>query len=95
MITDALKEFTNSLNERCADSGQEDLDKQVIRFYKPDAVKTIAKELVLDRLEQAKQTGMVRASLAGLLGESQNFSNFNLRIGKEKFSSVLENSSPK
>jgi hypothetical protein len=90
MITDALKEFTNSLNERCADSGQSDLDKQVIRFYKPDAVKSFAKELVLDRVEQNKQTGMVRAALAGLLGESQNFSNFNTRIGKEKFSSVLE-----
>jgi hypothetical protein len=90
MISDALKEFSNSVNERCADSGQADLDKQVIRFYKPDAVKAFGKELVLDRVEQAKQTGMVRAALAGLLGESQNFSNFNSKIGKEKFNSVLE-----
>ena len=90
MITDALKEFNNSLNERCADEGQGDLDKQVIRFYNPSAVKAFAKELVLDRVEQAKQTGMVRAALAGMLGESQNFTNFNTKIGKEKFQSVLE-----
>jgi hypothetical protein len=90
MITDALKEFNNNMNERCADTGAADLDKQVIRFYQPAAVKAFGKELVLDRVEHQKQTGMVRASLAGLLGESQNFSNFNTKIGKEKFAAVLE-----
>src|SRR5260370_11432383 len=61
-----------------------------MRSYKPEAVKTFAKELVLDRTEQPKQTGMVRASRPGLLGESQIFTNLTVRIGREKFWSVLE-----
>lgn len=90
MIAEALKEFTNDLNERCNDSGHVDLDKQVIRFYKPDSVKDFTRALILDRTEQQKQTGAVRAALTSLLGESQNFATFNTRVSRDKFVTVLE-----
>jgi Tubulin like len=90
MITEALRDFNAGIEERCADSGQEDLRKQIIRFYKPDAVKDFTKALVRDKTEQQKQTNAVRSALVKLLGDSQNFANFNTKIGKEKFVSVLE-----
>jgi hypothetical protein len=90
MIAESLKEFTNDMNERCNDSGHVDLDKQVIRFYQPTAVKDFTRALVLDRPTQAKQTGAVRNALVSLLGENQNFGTFNTRIGRDKFISVLE-----
>ena len=90
MITDALKDFNNGVNERCTDTGQANLDKQIIRFYNPSAVKDFTKALILDQDEQKKQTNAVRTALAVLLGESQNFAMFNTRIGKERFVNVLE-----
>lgn len=90
MITESLKAFTDSIEERCADSGQADLEKQVIRFYNPTAVKDFTKALVRDRVEQQKQTNAVRSELARLLGETPNFATFNARIGRQKFIGVLE-----
>jgi Tubulin like len=90
MITESLRDFNAGIDERCADSGQMDMQKQVIRFYKPDVVKDFTKTLVRDKNEQQKQTNAVRSSLVTLLGDSQNFATFNTRIGKEKFVSVLE-----
>jgi len=90
MIVDSTKDFNESIDARCADSGQADLQKPVIRFYHPDTVKDFTKSLVRDRTAQQKQSGTVRIALAALLGEAQNFTNFNARISKEKFIDVLE-----
>jgi len=90
MISEALKEFNAGIDERCADSGHTDLQKQVIRFYKPEVVKDFTKALVRDKNEQQKQTGAVRGALTALLGDNQNFGSFNARIGRDKFVNVLE-----
>jgi hypothetical protein len=90
MITEALKAFTDSVEERCADTGAADLQKQVIRFYNPTQVKDFTKALCRDKTEQQKQTNAVRAELAKLLGETPSFGAFNSRIGKQKFIGVLE-----
>jgi len=95
MMVEVTKDFTGRIAERCADLGQADLQKPLIRFYNPETVKNFAKALVCDRTEQQKQTTTVRAALARLLGEDQNFSNLNLRIPKEKFIEVLESISLK
>ncbi|HTC95775.1 MAG TPA: tubulin-like doman-containing protein [Terriglobales bacterium] len=93
MMVEAGKDFSARVAERCADSGQADLQKPVVRFYKPGAVKELARALIRDRIEQQKHSATVRAALAPLLGENQNFASFNLRISKEKFTSVLESMS--
>ena len=90
MMVEAGKDFSARVAERCADPGQADLQKPVVRFYKPDAVKDLAKALIRNRIEQQKHSATVRAALAPLLGENQNFASFNLRISREKFTGVLE-----
>lgn len=45
MIAETTKDFAGALDERCADSGQVDLTKQVIRFYKPEAIKAFTRSL--------------------------------------------------
>lgn len=89
-IAEATKEFTADIEQRCADTGEADMQKQVIRFYQPDTIKDFTRTLVRDKNEQVKQTTEIRNALAALLGDTQSFTAFNARIPKEKFISVLE-----
>src|SRR5208337_1196332 len=78
------------VNSRCSDTGKEDLTRQVVRFYKPSSIKDFAKNLERDKAEQQKQTAAVRAGLADLLGDNQDFATFNKRLPKSKFIDALE-----
>jgi hypothetical protein len=89
-IEEATKDFKSKIDARLADSGQDDLTKQVVRFYKPEVVKDFVKTLVRDKSLQLKQTAAVRQALLALLGENQTFAAFNARIPKEKFVEALE-----
>ena len=62
----------------------------MVRFYEPDVVKNFSKSMTTDLAEQKKQTGQVRAKLSDLLGEKQNFTNFNAKITPGRFIDVLE-----
>ncbi len=84
-IAEGLRFFEMNVNSRCADEGERDLRKNVIRFYKPDKVREVQETFVKDEAVQRQQTGTVRARLAAELGEKQTFANFNLRIGAERF----------
>ena len=90
VISEATQRFTDGVNSRCADTGKEDLTKQVVRFYKPSAIKEFAKLLERDKPEQQKQTAAVRAGLTELLGETQSFATFNNRLPTNKFIDTLE-----
>jgi hypothetical protein len=90
LVSQATKTFQSALDSRLADKGNQDLTKQVVRFYDPEAVKTFAKLLTVDLPEQRKQTGRVRAKLADLLGEKQNFTAFNSKISEGRFIDILE-----
>jgi hypothetical protein len=89
-ITEATKDFTTGIEARLADSGQDDVKKQVVRFYKPDVVKNFVKTLVRDKNLQQKQTAAVRQAILSLLGENLTFTAFNARVPKEKFVGALE-----
>jgi hypothetical protein len=89
-IEEATKGFGTGIDARLADTGQDDLKKQVVRFYKPDVVKDFVKSLVRDKTLQTKQTAAVRQAIVGMLGESLTFASFNVRIPREKFVAVLE-----
>jgi Tubulin like len=89
-IEEATKGFTVGIDARLSDDGQEDLKKQVVRFYKPAAVKDIVRSLTREQSLQAKQTSAVRHSILTLLGDNQTFAAFNSRIPREKFVAALE-----
>jgi hypothetical protein len=89
-IEEATKGFASGIDARLSDSGQDDLKRQVVRFYQPAAVKDFVKTMVRDRTLQMKQTAAVRQGIAAMLGDSQTFTSFNVRIPREKFASTLE-----
>jgi hypothetical protein len=89
-IEEATKGFTTGIDARLSDTGQDDLKRQVVRFYKPGIVKDFVKSMVRDRTLQGKQTAAVRHAVTALLGDSQTFTSFNMRIPREKFASTLE-----
>src|SRR5206468_1105593 len=76
--------------ERITDDGSIDLREQLVRFYSPELVRIITKNLIKDENEQRTQTNRVRMSLIGRLGENPNFSLFNQRIGVPAFLDVLD-----
>jgi hypothetical protein len=89
-IEEATKDFSSGIDARLADSGQDDLKKQVVRFYKPEIVKDFVRTLVRDKSLQQKQTAAVRQAVLALLGDNLTFTAFNARIPKEKFMGALE-----
>jgi hypothetical protein len=89
-IEEATKGFNAGIEARLADGGQDDLKKQVVRFYKPDVVKDFVKSMVRDKMLQSKQAAAVRQAIVALLGDSLTFTSFNVRIPREKFIAVFE-----
>src|SRR5262249_51789890 len=66
-IADAVKKYKDRIAERVTDNGGPDLRQQLVRFYRPDQVRTITQNLVKNEAEQRKCTNSVRKSLIGLL----------------------------
>ena len=89
MISEAVKDFEDSLGERCSDQAQ-DLRTQLVRFYDSNAVKEVARTLTRDAGVQAGQAAVVRAALLQQLGENPTFAAFNNRIPKQRFLDILE-----
>lgn len=90
LIAKVSKRFQTAVETRCADKGNQDLTKQVVRFYEPPVVHEFAKGLTTDKAEQAKQTSRVRDRLSEILGDKQTFSAFNNKISEGNFVDVLE-----
>ena len=92
-IEEATKTFASGIDSRLADTGQDDLKKQIVRFYKPGVVKDFVKSMVRDKSLQMKQAAAVRQAVAALLGDNRTFTAFNVRIPREKFIAALESTS--
>src|SRR5262249_45084004 len=89
-IAEATKKYNDRINERITDDGSVDLREQLVRFYNPELVRTVSKNLIKDEIEQRTQTSRVRLSLIGRLGENPNFTVFNQRIGVSALLDVLD-----
>jgi hypothetical protein len=90
IISEAIKKYNDRIAERITDDGSIDLREQLVRFYSPELVRTITKNLIKDENEQRTQTNRVRMSLIGRLGENPNFALFNQRIGVPALVDVLD-----
>ena len=90
IMSEAIKKYNDRIAERITDDGSIDLREQLVRFYNPNLVRTVTKNLIKDENEQRTQTNRVRMSLIGRLGENPNFSLFNQRIGVSAFLDVLD-----
>ncbi len=90
LISQAAKAFQNAIDSRLADKGNQDLTKQMVRFYDPEFAKAFSKTLSTDLTAQKKQAGRVRSRIAELLGEKQTFSAFNTKVTLGRFTDVIE-----
>jgi hypothetical protein len=79
-FNEAIKQYNDRIAERITDDGSNDLRAQLVRFYRPDLVRTITQRLVKDENEQRTQTNRVRQAILQKLGERPNFTLFNERI---------------
>lgn len=76
-LTQAIDRFRDEVAARINDEGAKDLEKQVIRFYDPAAVRELSTRLVKDRDVQATQTAQMRQRVADLVGREPTFAKFN------------------
>lgn len=90
IITETVKESDDRIAERCADAGQDDLRKPIVRFYNPENVKEFTKLLIKDKKVQQIQANSVRTALIDQLGENPNFTAFNTRLPKQRLINILE-----
>jgi len=92
-IADAVKKYNERVGERLTDSGQPDAREQLVRFYDPDVVRRVTRDLVKDADQQRTHSGKVRTALIGRLGDGPTFALFNQRIGVADFLDILDKES--
>lgn len=89
-VSEGLRFFETNAISRCADEGETDYRKNVIRFYEPARIREICKSFVKDGDKQRTQVSSVRAKLAAALGDKQSFVQFNLSIVSDKFIDICQ-----
>lgn len=93
-IAESIKKYNERISERVApgDNGG-DIREQLVKFYKPEVVRTVTKMLTKDEDEQRAEANRVRMALIVRLGDHANFSLFNQRIGVGDFLDILDKES--
>lgn len=73
VIEETLKKVSDGIEERLKESSRDDLSGTFVRFYEPEKVRTVTRDLVIDESIQKEQTAAVRTELVAMLGESPSF----------------------
>jgi hypothetical protein len=77
MLAQATERFQDEVAARLNDEGEDDLEKQVIRFYDPSEVQDLSTRLVKDEEVQTQQTAQMRRRIANLAGQTPTFAKLN------------------
>lgn len=80
-MQDALTRVGAGIDARLKTGGGDDIKGHLVRFYDPDLVRAVTRELVLDQTQQATQTAKVRAALIERAGPNPGFLAFRDRVG--------------
>ncbi len=89
-INEGIKQYNDRIRSRLTDDGVKDLRQQLVRFYKPDIVRSVTQMLVKDQKQQETNANAVRMALIRKLGESPGFGVFNERFTIYEFLDVLD-----
>jgi hypothetical protein len=73
MIEETLKKVSDGIEERLKDADQEDLSGTMVRFYDPQKVRDVTRDLTRDQTVQREQTARIRSEIVAALGESPSF----------------------
>ncbi len=90
LLTDINKSFQKAIDERCQSTGQDDLRRSLVYFYKPEVVREFSQRLVKDKTIQKNQAQEARLALIAQLGERPNFTQLNTRIMKQQSMDAIE-----
>lgn len=90
LLTETSKDFQTKIDQRCNETGQSDLRKPVVQFYKPPVIREFTQYLLRDKKLQYAQTARVRAALIEKLGDNPDFSAFNNRLLRQQFIDIVE-----
>jgi hypothetical protein len=91
IVGDGLKCFSKGADERCKDDlTKNDAGTSIVRFYNPKAVRDVAETFIKQESEQRQMAAEVRKRLIDELGDKQTFSQFNARIGSNKFIDICQ-----
>ena len=91
-IAEAVKKYNDRIAQRVTDKGP-DIREQMVKFYNPELVRSVTRNLIKDESEQRMQTNNVRMALIAPLGDHPSFALFNQRIGVADFLDVLDKQS--
>jgi hypothetical protein len=80
VMAETLRKVSDGIEERLKDADRDDLSGTLIRFYEPDQVRRVTRDLVIDESTQAAQTAKVRQDLVALLGDTPSFSMLDERM---------------
>lgn len=74
VMAETLRKVSEGIEERLKDADNDDLSGTLIRFYEPEQVRRVTRDLLIDESVQKSQTAKVRQDLVALLGETPSFS---------------------
>jgi hypothetical protein len=92
-LAEAVKRYNVRVEERLNDSAQPDARQQLVRFYNPDLVRSVTRDLVKDENHQHTHAAKVRIALSERLGDNPTFALFNERVGVSDFLDILDTES--
>ena len=89
-LAEAVNRYNVRVDERLNDSNQPDARAQLVRFYNPDLVRSVTRDLVKDADHQRTHAAKVRTALIERLGDNPTFALFNERVGVSDFLDILD-----
>src|SRR5262249_21385373 len=92
-INEAIKKYNERIGRRITDGGVDDLRQQLVRFYRPDLVRSVTQSLIKNEGEQRTQANRVRQAMVRRLGDNPSFGLFNERFTTSDFLDLVDKES--
>jgi len=89
-VKQASDVFKKNIASRINAEGEKDLKMNLVRFYKPDAVRKLGERFQKDQEEQRNQIKQVRDALIARMGANASFKKFNEALSLSVFVDTLE-----
>ncbi len=84
-----LTRVEDNIDQRLKDKNSDDLRSHIIRFYEPDAVRSVTRKLSIDETEQRTHTNALRQTIADRLGDMPTFEIFRKRMSAVEFADII------
>lgn len=90
LINSAAKHFLEQKESRCKDEKELDLNQQLVRFFDPQHVREVCRQMESDKDTQKAQTARLRAALTGLMGANPTFAKITQVLTEAQIREAME-----